>query len=164
MAIPVPLPAMASPLRILSHRFRVPVILLAVTTDDGIDLVGSRLGAGEPAVVLCHGFLGWHRKPRVARLAESLAERFTVYAFDLRGHGQSGGACTLGDLEALDVAAAVRLARREGHARVFTVGARRGACTAGRPSPSGSCWPAGSATPKTGSLRPSPDACLGRST
>jgi uncharacterized protein len=117
---------MASRLHLPSRRFRVPVEPFAATTSDGIDLVGSRLGTGEPAVVLCHGFLGWHRKPRVALLAESLAQRFTVYAPDLRGHGGSAGVCTFGDLEVLDVDAVVGLAREEGRAGVVTVGASMG--------------------------------------
>ncbi|MBI4261119.1 MAG: alpha/beta fold hydrolase [Actinobacteria bacterium] len=117
---------MISLLRAWSHRFGVPVGPLAVTTSDGVRLVGARLGTGDTAVVLCHGFMGWHRKPRVARLAEMLGERFTVYAFDLRGHGESSGRCSFGGREIDDVAAVVSLARADGHGRVVTVGASMG--------------------------------------
>lgn len=59
-------------------------------------------------------------KPRL--LAQALAHRFSVYTFDLRGHGESAGACTGGALEHLDVDAVVSLARREGATRVVTLG------------------------------------------
>jgi pimeloyl-ACP methyl ester carboxylesterase len=115
---------------ILSHRFGVASRRFAVVTSDGVRIAGGRLGdaAGDrPALVLAHGMWGWHRKPRVARLAEALAARFDVYAFDLRGHGRSGGACTYGDREVEDVEAVVRLARGDGRRAVATVGASLGA-------------------------------------
>ena len=110
----------------LSHRYALPVERLTVTASDGVRLQGSRVGSADPAVVLCHGFMGWHRKPRIGRFAELLARWFTVYALDLRGHGRSGGVCTFGDREILDVQAALDLARRDGHALVATVGASMG--------------------------------------
>ena len=97
-----------------------------VTTTDGVTLVGSRLGDADPAVVFCHGFMGWHRKPRVGAFTEQLATWLTVYAVDLRGHGRSGGMCTFGDREIHDVQAVLDVARRDGHARVATVGASMG--------------------------------------
>jgi pimeloyl-ACP methyl ester carboxylesterase len=96
-----------------------------VRTEDGVVLVGSRLGAGSP-LVLCHGFFGWHRKPRIATTAVALSRWFTVYAFDFRGHGRSGGLCTYGDLEYLDVEAVVRLARTERGGPPVTVGVSMG--------------------------------------
>lgn len=117
---------MRIPRSVLSYRFSPPVSPFAVSTADGVRLVGTRLGEGERAVVLCHGFLGWHRKPKVARLAEAMARSFTVFALDLRGHGGSGGLCSFGDREIEDVAAVVGLARREGHPEVVTVGGSMG--------------------------------------
>ena len=93
-------------------------------TSDGVDLVGARLGTGMPAVLL-HGFLGWHAKPRPARLAERLASWFTVYAPDLRAMA-SGGLRAFGVDEVEDVEAVVRLARTGGAATVVTVGASMG--------------------------------------
>src|SRR5207248_8073257 len=49
-----------------------------------------------------------------------------VVSYDARGHGQSEGDCTLGDLERLDVAAAVASARRHSP-RIVLVGASMGA-------------------------------------
>jgi pimeloyl-ACP methyl ester carboxylesterase len=97
-----------------------------VRTSDGLDLIGTRLGDMEPAIVVCHGFSGWHRKARPARFAEALSSWCTVYAFDFRGHGLSAGETTFGGLEIHDVAAVVALARSEGHAPVGTVGASMG--------------------------------------
>jgi pimeloyl-ACP methyl ester carboxylesterase len=98
----------------------------AVTTEDGDRLVGARLGHRGPALVFCHGFLGWHRKGGIVRFVERLAERFVVYAPDLRGHGASTGVCTFGDREVLDVDATVGLARRETGGPVVTVGLSMG--------------------------------------
>lgn len=117
---------MPAPLSVASRRFRVPAEPFTVLTADGVRLAGSRLGRGAPALVLCHGFLGWHRKPSVGRFAEALAPWFTVYAFDLRGHGRSGGRCTFGDREVEDVSAVVELARSGGHELVAAVGASMG--------------------------------------
>jgi alpha-beta hydrolase superfamily lysophospholipase len=95
---------------------------------------GTRLGSsGQEAValVLMHGLMGWHRKPRFATFAEDLATLgFAVYAMDLRGHGRSAGVCTYGDLEIEDVDAVVRLARDEGHSRIVTAGTSMGAISA----------------------------------
>jgi len=84
------------------------------------------VGEANPAVVVCHGFAGWHAKPMYARLIEELAARLTVYAFDLRGHGASGGFTTFGARETQDVAAVMARARAEGHERVATLGASMG--------------------------------------
>jgi pimeloyl-ACP methyl ester carboxylesterase len=84
------------------------------------------LGDADPALIFCHGFLGWHRKPRLVRFQEELAGDFTVYAFDFRGHGTSGGHSTYGAMEHLDVDAVVNRARADGFGRVVTVGGSMG--------------------------------------
>jgi pimeloyl-ACP methyl ester carboxylesterase len=114
----------------LPIAFSVPFERFAVRTSDGVEVVGTRLGvpddAGEPAVVLAHGLMGWHRKPRFARFAELLAARYRVYAFDSRGHGSSGGVCDYGGREIHDVDAVVTKAREDAHTRVVTVGTSMG--------------------------------------
>src|SRR5438093_13063542 len=83
-----------------------------LTTSDGTRLRYTDRGAGEPPIVLVHGWKGSHRlwDPAVHRLARS----FRVVAFDNRGMGESdkpGGRydfAVLADdlgfvLEALDV-------------------------------------------------------------
>ena len=113
----------------LSHHWRVPAHAFTVTTEDGVRIVGTRLGsvgADMPAVVLVHGLMGWHAKPRFAVFAEHLTEWFTVYAFDMRGHGDSEGVSDFGGAEIYDVDTVVALARQAGHARVVTVGTSQG--------------------------------------
>lgn len=107
-----------------SDVFGVPHAHFWCDTDDGIRLAGTFLGDREAptAVVLVHGFLGFRTKESSRLVAETLSRRFGVFAFDLRGHGQSGGSCSGGMLEPLDVSAVVRHARSRGYGRVVTVG------------------------------------------
>lgn len=79
-------------------------------------------GAGGPAIVVAHGFTGALERPALRRVAAALGGHAAVVTFSFRGHGRSGGRSTVGDREVLDLAAAVRWARRLGHRRVATVG------------------------------------------
>ena len=112
--------------RALSREFAGPAEPFRVVTADGVSLAGTRIGSAEPAVVLCHGFSGWHRKPRPVLFADALARWFTVYGFDFRGHGESDGVTTFGSLEMHDIAAVLPRARQDGHDRVATVGGSMG--------------------------------------
>ncbi|HEY3844908.1 MAG TPA: alpha/beta hydrolase [Acidimicrobiales bacterium] len=99
-------------------------------TADGIDLA-TRCWSGRHwprgVVVIAHGLSATKDDLRVVSLASELHRRgFDVITYDSRGHGQSGGHCTLGDLERHDVAAAVEWARRRS-GRVILVGASMGA-------------------------------------
>ena len=69
---------------------------LALHMDDGVDLAATLYEPdsappppGFPAIVLFHG-LGGKRQDLTA-VAQRFGTRFAVLAFDLRGHGQSGG-------------------------------------------------------------------------
>jgi pimeloyl-ACP methyl ester carboxylesterase len=112
----------------LHGGFRAPHSQVWFDTSDGVRLAGSLLAeaGGDTCVVFVHGFNGYRTKPKIRLLVEGLALRFPVLAFDLRGHGQSQGWCTGGELESLDVHAAVGFARARGYARVVTVGASLG--------------------------------------
>lgn len=112
--------------RLLSKRYRLPAVSFRASTEDGVALVGSRVGLDGPSLVFCHGFLGWHRKPRMVSFVEQLAHEFVVYALDFRGHGASHGSSTYGDLEYLDVDAVVRLAREQRGRPVVTMGVSMG--------------------------------------
>ncbi|MGW3433240.1 alpha/beta hydrolase [Streptomyces melanosporofaciens] len=99
-------------------------------TDDGVSIEAlyepsPKLGT-EPSdhlvLVLGHGFTGALERPALRRVASAFAQRTAVITFSFRGHGRSGGRSTVGDREVLDLAAAVRWARRLGHRRVATVG------------------------------------------
>jgi pimeloyl-ACP methyl ester carboxylesterase len=101
-------------------------------TADGEDLAAWHLPAALPhgdavrtAVVLAPGFSGWSERPAVRRLALDLhrcAPSLGILVVDLRGHGASSGLTTLGNLEVLDVDAAVLAARDLGYQRVITMG------------------------------------------
>lgn len=98
-------------------------LLRHLRTADGVPIAVTHLPHhGETAVVLAHGFTGHHRKPAVRAVATGLARYAGIVAFDFRGHGRSGGVSTLGDLEVLDVDAAVRAARDLGYRRIVTMG------------------------------------------
>lgn len=120
---------MPSVQQLASHHWRVPMAPFVLQTADGVRIEGSRLDGPDeavPALVLCHGLMGWHRKPRFAAFAERLTAWFTIYAPDLRGHGASGGVCDFGGDEVLDVDAVVRRAHEDGHDSVVTAGASMG--------------------------------------
>ncbi|MEU1943445.1 alpha/beta fold hydrolase [Streptomyces sp. NPDC020125] len=99
-------------------------------TDDGVSIEAlyepSPTPGTEPSdhlvLVLGHGFTGALERPALRRVASAFAQRTAVITFSFRGHGRSGGRSTVGDREVLDLAAAVRWARRLGHRRVATVG------------------------------------------
>jgi pimeloyl-ACP methyl ester carboxylesterase len=103
---------------------------LVLSTADGLALVADAWLTREPAtaaVVVVHGFAGHRHDATVVAMAHELrAEGLCVLAYDMRGHGESEGLCTLGDLERLDVAAAVAAAR-DLAPRVVLVGASLGA-------------------------------------
>jgi pimeloyl-ACP methyl ester carboxylesterase len=92
-------------------------------TADGVRLAARVLpGPGSTCVVLAHGFGVSTLRTSVRSVARGLARHATVLAYDARGHGRSAGVTTLGDLEVLDVDAAVAAARALGHPRVVTCG------------------------------------------
>jgi pimeloyl-ACP methyl ester carboxylesterase len=82
---------------------------------DGVHLAATtwRRTEADPlaVVVLVHGFASDRTHRTVTTTAAALlGAGFAVVAYDARGHGGSGGICTLGTDEALDVAAAASLA------------------------------------------------------
>ena len=90
-----------------------------LVTADGVRLAARwwrprPADATGEAVVVVHGFCARKDAPAVELIAlqQSAAGRL-VLTFDLRGHGESDGATTLGRDEGLDVDAAVAAARRE---------------------------------------------------
>lgn len=99
-------------------------------TSDRVSLAGRCWGADDitrAGVVLVHGFASTCDHPPVVAVAEELHRQgLHVVSYDARGHGRSGGHCTLGDREQLDVAAAVEVARAGG-GPVVLVGASMGA-------------------------------------
>lgn len=95
-----------------------------LTTVDAVRISAMHRASPERDLgfVVVHGFTGNWRQERVQRIITRLSSFGGVVALDLRGHGASGGATTVGDAEVHDVAAGVRWARELGYARVATVG------------------------------------------
>lgn len=95
-----------------------------LTTVDGVSIsaVHRPRDERELGFVVVHGFTGNWRQERVQRIVACLSSFGGVVALDMRGHGASGGATTVGDTEVHDVAAGVRWARELGYERVATVG------------------------------------------
>jgi alpha-beta hydrolase superfamily lysophospholipase len=101
----------------------------SLLTGDGVELATRawlvERGA-EAIVVLVHGLAATKDDPSVVALAVRLNDSgFDVVSYDARGHGDSGGYSTLGDLEHHDVAAAVAWARHRS-SRIVLVGASMG--------------------------------------
>ena len=98
-------------------------------TADGVPISAVHV-PGDPdlGIVIAHGFTGSWRQPRVQRVMAELSRFGGVLASDFRGHGRSGGACTMGMDEIEDVTAVVSWARQLGYGRIVTVGFSLGAC------------------------------------
>ena len=116
-----------------SHRFADPAGSFETLTDDGVRIRGSYLeGKDGKVFMVVHGLFAHHRAPGFAEAAESLRRFGDVVSIDLRGHGASEGRCTLGNLEALDVAAAVRWVRDRTSDPITLVGFSMGAAASVR--------------------------------
>jgi pimeloyl-ACP methyl ester carboxylesterase len=99
-----------------------------LVTGDGVPIDTVHLAQdSDLAIVLAHGFtLSWQR-PAVWNIATRLNQLAGVVAIDFRGHGRSGGLCTMGDKELQDLDVAVAYARELGYPRVAAVGFSMGA-------------------------------------
>ncbi|HWD73039.1 MAG TPA: alpha/beta fold hydrolase [Actinomycetota bacterium] len=114
-------PARARPFRGESTEFETKAA-------DGVRIVGSRLaGEGRLAFLVVHGLFAHRRIPALLELAEALNRVGPVWTMDLRGHGTSGGFCTLGHAEALDVAAVTSVMRAETSLPIVAIGFSMGA-------------------------------------
>ncbi len=99
-----------------------------LVTDDGVPIDAAHLsGDSDLAIVVAHGFTQSWQRPWVWGVATRMNRVGGVVTFDFRGHGRSGGASTVGDLEIKDVDVAVTYARELGYRRVATVGFSMGA-------------------------------------
>lgn len=111
-------------------RRQHPVLPIAhsmrLQTVDAVSIAAThheaRSGRRDLAVVVAHGFTHRGTDPAVRRVVDSLQPYAGVVTLDLRGHGESGGRSTIGDLEIHDIEAAVVWARGQGYERVATLG------------------------------------------
>ncbi|MFD0885423.1 alpha/beta hydrolase [Streptosporangium algeriense] len=112
-----------------------PSFAVMLRTEDNVRIDAAHTpsrGAADLGIVLAHGFTGSLRERPTRRITHVLSGFGGVVSFDFRGHGRSGGESTVGDLEILDMDAAVRHARALGYARVAVVGFSMGGAVAVR--------------------------------
>lgn len=102
---------------------------VSFVTADGVGISGlfeQTAGSSRATIVLVHGLAATKDHPHVKALAARLRTRdLDVLSYDSRGHGESGGLCTLGDLERFDVAAAAEWTSQRG-GPIVLVGASMG--------------------------------------
>ncbi len=103
---------------------------IVFTSEDEIELVGILATPKNPTkkcIVLCHGIASNKDEGEVfVELSEKLVEKgFTVFRFDFRGHGESGGRSIDVSItgEQKDIDAAVKLMREKGYNEVGLLGA-----------------------------------------
>jgi uncharacterized protein len=102
-----------------------PTHPVALRTPDAVTVIADHwdVGQRELCCVICHGFTGSARHPRVNAISAHLAAAGTgVLALDFRGHGRSGGHSTVGAAEIHDIAAAVSWGRSAGYRHVAVLG------------------------------------------
>ncbi|MBB4918565.1 alpha/beta hydrolase [Streptosporangium saharense] len=112
-----------------------PSFAVMLRTEDNVRIDAAHTpsrGSRDLGIVLAHGFTGSLRERPTRRIAHVLSGFGGVVSFDFRGHGRSGGESTVGDLEILDMDAAVRHARAIGYPRVAVVGFSMGGAVAVR--------------------------------
>ncbi len=122
---------MEPPLTLLLNReYTKPHRTFIVTTDDGVPIHGVHLGGrGGVVLIYCHGLFDSKNYLRVPRFVERLSDHFDTIAFDFRGHGDSGGYCTLGREETRDLKAVIEYTRRHGYHTVVAIGTSMGGAT-----------------------------------
>lgn len=101
-----------------------------VISRDGTRIVLDVHGDGPITYVIAHGITGRRTKEGVVRVIGWLQKHGRVIVFDQRGHGDSGGTCTLGYREPMDVDAVISWARAQWDAPVVTIGFSMGAAVA----------------------------------
>lgn len=117
-----------------SRAAQVTPVPITATSADGVALAGVHLPREPPvggtALVVAHAFTHHVQHPITRKLLAALATEAPVVAFDMRGHGRSGGRNTVGDRELLDLDAAVATAHALGYEQVATIGFSLGAAVA----------------------------------
>lgn len=114
-----------------AHRALPGATKVSTETVDGVPLHGVRVaGPAGRTFVVVHGMTHSITTDGTAMVIRELSAIGSVLAFDLRGHGTSGGGSTVGDLETLDVDAAVAHARESAKEPVAVVGFSLGGAVA----------------------------------
>jgi len=103
---------------------------IKVTTEDKIEIAFNEFCSGkDKMIILCHGIKQYKDSPIFTKMAREFENDYDVINMDIRGHGKSGGRCTLTSLEVYDLKAVVDYARQT-HKKVGVIGFSLGAATA----------------------------------
>ena len=94
---------------------------------DGVRIVAETIGEGPVTFVVAHGITGSREKTGMKLITSWLSQHGRVVFFDQRGHGESGGKCTMGYREPMDLDAVIAWARTLSDDPVVTVGFSLGA-------------------------------------
>ncbi len=101
-----------------------------VKTEDGIKIAFNELSRGKNKVIIvCHGIKQYKDSPIFIMIAREFEDDYDIINMDLRGHGKSGGKCTLTALEVYDLKAVVDYAR-EKYKKIGVIAFSLGAATA----------------------------------
>lgn len=101
----------------------LPYDSLVLRAADGVRLAGWRLIPPSPrgVIIVQHGY-GTCRADPLAIIALLYRLGYAVVCVDFRGHGESGGSCTFGRLERLDVRAMLDAISRDPRLMALPVG------------------------------------------
>ena len=105
-------------------------MLTTLRSADGTKISAESFGEGRHTFVLSHGFTGSRERPAVREIASWFSQAGRVVLFDQRGHGTSGGKCSFGLNEPMDIDAVVGWARELSDRPVVTVGFSMGSAVA----------------------------------
>ncbi|MEW6094958.1 MAG: alpha/beta fold hydrolase [bacterium] len=102
---------------------------IKVKTEDEVEIAFNEIYRGkEKVIIVCHGIKQYKDSPIFTKIAREFEDDYDVINMDLRGHGKSGGRCTLTALEVHDLKAIVDYARKR-HKKVGVIGFSLGAAT-----------------------------------
>ena len=103
---------------------------IKVKSVDEVEIAFNELYTGkDKVIIICHGIMQSKDSQIFTKMAMEFEENYDVINMDLRGHGRSGGGCTLTSMEVQDLKAVVDYARQR-QKKVGVIGFSLGAATA----------------------------------
>lgn len=109
------------------REYSRPHAAFQVVTRDSVEIRGVHFNHDHPTLfVYCHGFSSGKNILHITRMVEGFADEMDTLAFDFRGHGESGGETTFGELELLDLDAVIEYAKQFHYQRIVVMGSSMG--------------------------------------